>query len=101
MWGERSKQEYLWFMVTSGILFVLIIIGEEFPIVDTFMTWLIISIIFIGFVLWICRRLREESEMNFFLNATPEELLEYEKTHPLKETSLTREYPPDDNWFKS
>jgi hypothetical protein len=73
------------FMMGSGVLLVLIFLGEVFSIADTIMVWIIISLLAIGFILMICRRLQEESEMNFFLNASREELLEYEKTHPLKE----------------
>lgn len=76
MWGEHSKREYKWIMISICIFFSVIVLGSIIPFIETTMTVVIVTAIVVGVIGLIWYWIEEARKMKHVMNAPIEELIE-------------------------
>lgn len=85
MWGDHSRREYNSIMLGIGSLFILIMLGEVFPIIETLMNIFVISLFGCGIVIFLANLISEERKMYHSLHDPVEKLIEEDRKNDYTE----------------
>lgn len=86
----QSNRELLWVTLGAIVMVILVVLGTFLPIIEDIMTWAVVGLVCVGFILWLCGRLKEQAEWHEALTAPVEELKE---KYPQEYSCLKRDYP--------